>query len=66
MAGRRRPIEPEGGGHAAPPASIFLRGLTLGALVGAAVAGSVLLGRGRRRVRGTPDVSVRARPPAAD
>lgn len=35
----------------ATPASTFLRGLTLGALVGAAVAGSVLLGRGRQRSR---------------
>jgi hypothetical protein len=31
-----------------PPASTFLRGLTVGALVGAAIAGSLLIGRRRR------------------
>ncbi|HEU0234949.1 MAG TPA: hypothetical protein VFR14_00770 [Candidatus Limnocylindrales bacterium] len=35
-----------------PPASTFLRGLTVGALVGAAIAGSLLVGR-RRRVATT-------------
>lgn len=46
MAGKR--TQPAVG-RPAPPASMFLRGLTVGALVGAAVAGSVLFGRGRRR-----------------
>jgi hypothetical protein len=35
----------------AAPASTFLRGLTMGALVGAAVAGSLLFGRRRRPVQ---------------
>jgi hypothetical protein len=43
------------GDHDAPPASVFLRGLTLGALVGAAVAGSVLLGRRRGRRTDIPE-----------
>lgn len=43
--GRERPSEKR---HATPPASTFLRGLTVGALVGAAIAGSVLVGRRRR------------------
>jgi hypothetical protein len=37
------------GGH--PAASTFVRGLTVGALVGAAIAGSLLLGR-RRPAKG--------------
>lgn len=54
MRERRQPEQASPGEHPAPPASIFLRGLTLGALVGAAVAGSVLIGRRRgRREDGT-------------
>jgi len=47
MAARREAEHPVRGDHRAPLASTFLRGLTLGAFVGAAVAGSVLLGRRR-------------------
>jgi hypothetical protein len=49
MRERRPPEHAARGEHPPPPASIFLRGLTLGALVGAAVAGSVLIGRRRGR-----------------
>jgi hypothetical protein len=49
MAPRRGPDRVVREEHHAPPASTFLRGLSLGALVGAAVAGSVLLGRRRGR-----------------
>jgi hypothetical protein len=44
-----------------PHVGTFLRGLTLGALVGAALAGSVLLQR--RRAIGDPADGARAEPP---
>jgi len=47
-----------------PPASTFLRGLTVGALVGAAIAGSLLVGR-RRRVAATAREAPTPMPPTA-
>ena len=46
-----------------PPTSTFLRGLAVGALVGAAIAGSLLLG-GRRRRR-DPGVETKRDPKRA-
>jgi hypothetical protein len=37
-----------------PRMAVFLRGLTIGALVGAAIAGSALWERTRRRAQGVP------------
>jgi hypothetical protein len=54
-AARHRPV---------PPASTFLRGLTVGALVGAAIAGSLLVGR-RRRVAATAREAPTPMPPTA-
>jgi len=48
--GRDRPSKER---DSTPPASTFLRGLTVGALVGAAIAGSVLVRR-RRQARRIP------------
>ena len=43
--------------HRSPVVSTFLRGVTTGALVGAAIAGSALWSRYRRSRSGTADVA---------
>jgi len=60
--GRERPSKER---EAAPPASTFLRGLTVGALVGAAIAGSVFVGRRRRSARPPSIPASAGAPPSA-
>jgi hypothetical protein len=60
--------DPKAGTDAArppTPASTFLRGLTVGALVGAAIAGTMLVGR-RRRERHPISSDPTVRTPGAD
>jgi hypothetical protein len=54
--------------HRSPVVSTFLRGVTTGALVGAAIAGSALWSRYRRSRGATADVPPTPRPatPATD
>jgi hypothetical protein len=52
------------GSRRSPVMSTFLRGVTTGALVGAAIAGSALWGR-YRRTRDAGAVAPTAEPPAA-
>jgi hypothetical protein len=46
--------------HRSPVVSTFLRGVTTGALVGAAIAGSALWGRYRRSRSGTAETATEA------
>jgi len=50
--------------HDSPTVASFVRGLTIGALVGAAIAGSALLGRRRAQREQRPSAPAPGPPPA--